>query len=242
MIIDLHDVSVPAEARECAKIAFVMARLPAKKAYEKQGGNFDELITYAIYDFSDEADASIHVHTPPLPVTDKIQRRKVFAKYSAYHELEEDEPPFDAKIGHFYLVANNGSSQPKVIDFTKEFISEESSAEWDMQSEKFLPKGVLDEVAMLDTECRPMRLQPVRKPRKKCLKPRKKLNLVRAAVREIITNSSSSSDDQADPKKFETHSHDDETQKSSKKPAAPKSKHQGKAKTFKRKTQRRGRV
>ena len=237
MIIDLHDVSVPAEARECAKIAFVATRLPAKKAYEKQGGNFDELITYTIYDFSDETDASIHVHTPPLPITDKIERRKVFTKYSAYHELDEDEPPFDAEIGHFYLVANYGSSQPKIIDFTEEFISEESSAEWEMQFRK-----VLDEVAMLDTECRPVRLQSVRKSRTECLKPRKKLNLIRAAVREIIPNSSSSSDEQADSKKLKTHSHDDEAQKSSKKPLAPKSKHQGKAKTFKRKTQRRGRV
>ena len=100
-------------------------------------------------------------------------------------------------------------------------------------------KKTLEEVVQLEHECRPMRLQPVLKLN---LERKHKMNMVRKVVREIIPNSSSSSDEQSDTKKSKKSSDIEEDQKPTKTQSGKKSKHQGKAKTFKRKTQRRGRV
>lgn len=234
IIIDLHDKSAPAEARDLAKFGFAVTRLSAKEAFKKQGGDFEELITYALYDCSEEDQAVIHIHTPPLRISSKTERRRVVCKYSPYDKLDEDDVPFTPEIGKLYLIANYGSDKPKIVDFTKEFFT---PREVDITTDRILPKGIHEELALIDLECQPLRLQPVRK---SVMKPRKKQNLVRKAVREIIPNISSSNDEQSGPKKPKTPTDEDEAQKSSK--TTRKSKHQGKAKTFKRKTQRRGRV
>ena len=238
MIVDLHDQTVPAEGRDTAKIAFALIRLSAKEAFRKQGGDFNELVTYALHDFSDEDQAAIHVHTPALPVTSKIQRRRLFSKYCNYNELDDVEVQYKYKRGCLYLIANYGKGKPQIVDFTKEFFTLKPCV-FDNQSHNFLPEGVREEVALLDIECQPVRLQPSRKSN---LKLRKKSNLVREIARKNIANNSSSSDEQADAKKSKSSSDNDENQKPANKTTTQKSKHQGKAKTFKRKTQRRGRV
>ena len=200
MIIDLHDPTLPAEGRDTAKLGFALIRLSAKEAFKKLGqlgGNFNDLVTYAIHDFSDEHQAAIHIHTPPLPVTSKIQRRKVFTKYCSYDELDDVEVQYKYKVGKMYLIANDGKGDPKIVEFTDECFLFKPCV-FDKQSQSFLPEGVRDEVTLIDAECQAVRLQPSRKSN---LKLRKKSNLVREIARKNFANSSSSSDEQADPKK-----------------------------------------
>ena len=238
MIIDLYDPTLPAEGRDTAKVGFALIRLSAKEAFKKQGGDFNDLVTYALHDFSDEEQAAIHIHTPPLPVTNKIQRRKLLSKYCSYDELDDVEVQYKYKVGRMYLIANYGNGDPKIIDFTNECFTLKPCV-YDKQSQSFLPEDVRGEVALLDAECQAVRLQPSRKSN---LKLRKKSNLVREIARKNIANRSSSSDEQVDSKKSKPSSDNVEGQTPAKKPIAQKSKHQGKSKTFKRKTQRRGRV
>ena len=175
------------------------------------------------------------------PAKERLSEKVFFAAchLSAKEALMKKGVDFDGlvsysfqlhKAGRLYIIAYEGKGNPKIINITNEFIK--------LTEKSIRQEVVYDELALAELECQPG-LQPSKKSN---LKRRKKSNLVRDAAREIISNSSSSSDEQADPKKPNITSANDEAQKPAKKPTTKKSKHQGKAKTFKRKTQRRGRV
>ena len=242
--VNLNDPAIPAESRDKWKVNFAMARLCVKEALKKQGDDFDDLISYALYNFSREDFAVIYYRTDPVREANKVERRMLVER-STYDELPE--LPFKLEIGSLYMIANDGSGQPKIVDFTKEYVKKKPY------------KEVVEELALMTFECREVTLevvtledlfgwgsafqpspsQPSRKSRKlRSRKLTKTSDLMREVVHKNTSTSDSTSNERADSKK----SDNDENQELTKKPTAKKSKHQGKAKTFKRKTQKRGRV
>ena len=239
-MLNIHDPDISAESQYKLKIAFALTRLCAKEAFKKQGGDFGGLISYGLYDFSGKTIAGIHMETQPVLETGKIET-KMFSKYCSYDKLPD--LPFKVEVGSLHMIANNGSGKPLIVDLSKDYTATRSS---------FTYGQVHEEVALLEFQSQPVLLPTFadlfdvdccRLPsRKSNPKLRKKSDLVREVTRKNATNGNSSSDDQTDSKTSKTSSDNDQSNRLTKKPTAKKSKHQGKAKTFKRKTQRRGRV
>ena len=238
------DVNDPIFASLVHRTKYLLAekRLAAKEVFKKQGGDFkefNELSSYAFYVFNREDTVCVQIHTSPIRITNKIERRKLYMRGCSYSEVCPDVIPFKPNVGTTYLVANYGSNETKIVNLSEEY--KPSPISYDKASGKLKnpSKEVLAEMALLEHECRPVRSQPTRKSN---LKRKLKTNLVREAVREIIPYSNSSCDEQSDTDKSNTSSGTEEGRKPRNKPCAKKSKHQGKAKTFKRKTQRGVRV
>ena len=243
--IDVHDPRHAFQA-DFTKYVFAETRLAAKEAFKKQSGDFNEVTSYELYDVRDENFVYIHIHTSPVRISSKIERRKLYVRRCSYDDLSDDAIAIKQNVDNHFMIANYSSGETKVVDFSNEFrrnntVHEDRLGRTASGGPKVLnpSERTLEEVIQLEHECRPMRLQPVLKLN---LERKHKMNMVRKVVREIIPNSSSSSDEQSDTKKSKKSSDIEEDQKPTKKQSGKKSKHQGKAKTFKRKTQRRGRV
>ena len=232
---DIHD-PIYASAAPGAKYVTAEMRLVAKKVFKNQGGDFNELISYAFYDFGPENQVYVQIHSTPERISNTLERRKLYVKFCSYVEACLGVFPFKPKVNTSYLVANCGSNEAKIVDLSQHYKSNPTNYVTGLMNPS---KEILAEMALLDHECRPVRSQSFRKsnPKRKM-----KTNLVREAVRGIIPCSNSSCDEQSDTDKSNTSSDTEEGRKPRNKPRTKKSKHQGKAKTFKRKTQRGVRV
>ena len=211
---NLLDPNLDDDMKAFAEQAFIELRLGAIDALTRHGGEFDQLKSYALYVFDDK-DVYRWVHTAPVPISSKLQRRQLYSEVCT-DDFDVDLFPNKPKADDLYLVANYNNDKREVLQFTVQNWCEDQ---------------MILEMRMVDHENRRTYI------------PRKKSNLLRQAARQIGSASSSSSDENSDPKKSKATPDEDQTMGSSQKATkASKSKHQGKAKTFKRKTKRRGRV
>ena len=201
--------------QELAKQIFAAARVQAKKVLNLPSGYFNELKSYAIYVFQ-EFNFIRFLHTPPIDVSDTLQRRQMYSEVCSYDLLESDYFPQKPKAISVFLITNY-SKDAKVVQISR--------------IQRPLLTNVCKELTMMDYESRPIRS-----------KARKKPSLLRDVVRQVVSNDRSSGDEKPDSNMSKKSLEDTSDQKPCGKSTKQNSKHQGNAKTFKRKTKRRGRV
>ena len=197
---------------------FISFRLDAKEAYKAKGGDLDELQSYSIRQYVDSPmGCHTWTHTAPVMVEGRLQRT---VEYSFMEPEDSGEFETKAPIGKSYLLAKKTDGKTDVINIS-------------CSPRRIHPTIYWREVDQVDRLNRPIYKRPTNK------KPKnKRQNAFRAAVRQAISTPSSSQEELKSP---ET-SQQDTTHQLVKKLGKENSKHQGKAKTFKRKTKRRGRV
>ena len=103
--------------QELAKLIFAAARVHAKKVLNLPSGYFNELKSYAIYVFQ-ESNFTRFLHTPPIDVSDTLQRRQMYSEVCSYDLLESDYFPRKPKATSVFLITNH-SKDAKVVQISR---------------------------------------------------------------------------------------------------------------------------
>ena len=198
---------------------FICFRLDAKEAYKtKKGGDLNQLQSYSIRQYRSLPVPGVHEwsHTAPKIVDGQLRRT---VEYGFSKAVDPNDFKRKVPVDCSYLVAKKPDGSTDLVKIFN-------------KPRRVHPITFWKEMEEVERLNRPIYKRPTSK-----LPKNKRLNAFRAAVRQSVSTAGSSSEEL---KTTETSQEDKSPEP--KKPSKENSKHQGKSKTFKRKTKRRGRV